>query len=310
MPLLPALAAALLVACTGGNHARRSSPTATAASAASTAAAAVTPAASPTGVAAQATPSPALTASLRPSGAPVTRATPARGAGSGTSAQASATPGQPLSAGQLLRRDAVPTIQECIDAGIGPCYAPADIDAAYDIDSLHAAGIDGSGQSVVIVVSFGSPSLADDVAAFSRVMGLPDADLQELYPLGSDFSGQDQHEIAGWRGETTLDAEWIHAIAPKARIVVLVSPVAETEGVVGLPEMLQLEQYALDNHLGTVISQSWGTSEDLLDDAEGLPVRQQWDAFYQQATAAGITIVTASGDHGALADLRTEEPGT
>jgi subtilase family serine protease len=307
--LVPFVAVLLLAACSGSGHRSAAGGTAPSGGAGTPA----TTAAAATGEATagpQATPSPALTASLRPGSAPSRRATPARGGGSGSTAQASATPGEPLSPGQLLRRDAVPTIQECIDAGIGPCYSPADITAAYDLDALHDAGIDGAGQSVVIVVSFGSPTLADDVAAFSKAMGLPDADLQELYPLGSDFSGQPQDEISGWRGETTLDAEWIHAIAPKARIVVLVSPVAETEGVVGLPEMLELEQYALDNHLGTVISQSWGTSEDLLDDAEGLPVRQQWDAFYQHATAAGITIITASGDHGALADLRNEQPGT
>jgi len=297
----------LLIACTGSHHAAPASHTPVAGAASASAATASAPhaAGSP-----QATPSPALTAGLRPGGVPSTGATPARGSGPGSAAQASATAGPPLNANQLLRRDAVPTIQECIDAGIGPCYSPADIRAAYDVDPLLASGIDGSGQSVVIIVSFGSPSLADDVAAFSKAMGLPDADLQELYPLGSDFSGQPQGEIGGWRGETTLDAEWVHAIAPKARIVVLISPVAETEGVVGLPEMLQLEQYALDNHLGTVISQSWGTSEDLLDDAEGLPVRQQWDAFYQQATAAGVTVVTAAGDHGALADTRDEQPAT
>jgi len=309
--LLPVTLVVVLIACTG-SHRKAPSPPAELPDVPTAAVAAGAPAATPaaTSAAARATPSPALTAGLRPSGAPAARATPARGSVPGSSGQATGTPGPSLSPGQLLRRDAVPTIQECIDAGIGPCYSPADIGAAYDIDALHASGIDGSGQSVVIVVSFGSPTLADDVAAFSKAMGLPDADLQELYPLGSDFTGQPQSEISGWRGETTLDAEWVHAIAPKARIVVLVSPVAETEGIVGLPEMLQLEQYALDNKLGTVISQSWGTSEDLLDDAEGLPVRQQWDAFYQQATTAGITIVTAAGDHGALADMRDEQPGT
>ncbi len=308
--LVPLVSAVLLAACSGPGHHGGTNDTAAPGTENGTPAATAAAVGGKATASPQATPSPALTASLRPGSAPSRRATPARGAGSGSTAQATATPGEPLSPGQLLRRDAVPTIQECIDSGIGPCYAPADITAAYDIDALHDAGIDGTGQSVVIVVSFGSPTLAADVAAFSKAMGLPDADLQELYPLGSDFSGQPQDEIGGWNGETTLDAEWIHAIAPKARIVVLVSPVAETEGVVGLPEMLELEQYALDNHLGTVISQSWGTSEDLLDDAEGLPVRQQWDAFYEKATAAGVTIVTASGDHGALADLRNEQPGT
>lgn len=190
----------------------------------------------------------------------------------------------------------------CSPAGDSPGFTAAQIRRAYGVDSLAAAGIDGTGQSVVIVVSFGNPVIADDLAAFSTAMCLPPTDLQELYPLGMDFSRSSRGQIGGWRAETTLDAEWIHAIAPKARIIVLVSPVAETEGVVGLPEFLALEQYALDNRLGNVISQSWGTSENLLDDADGEAIRAQFDRFYQQATAGGVTIVTASGDHGALGD--------
>lgn len=201
-----------------------------------------------------------------------------------------------------MQREQVPTTRECLDAGLTACYTPAQIRSAYNVDPLLQSGIDGRGQSVVIVVSFGSPTLMEDVAAFSRVMGLPDADLTELYPLGSDFKNSDPDDVAGWKGETTLDAEWIHAMAPAARIVVLVSPVSETEGVEGLPEFLALERYAVDNKLGTVISQSWGTSEDLLDDAAGAAMRAQFDGFYRSATANGITVVTASGDHGALAD--------
>src|SRR5579883_3503331 len=172
--LVPVLAALLLAACSGGHP--RPTPATTAATAATNASATRASGTPPSEAAAtpRPTPSPSLTASLRPGVAPIGRATPARGS-SGPLAQASGTPSQPLTPAQLLRRDAVPTIQECIDAGIGPCYTPADIAGAYDIASLHDAGIDGSGQGVVIVVSFGSETLAADVAAYSRAMGLPDA---------------------------------------------------------------------------------------------------------------------------------------
>ena len=33
-----------------------------------------------------------------------------------------------------------------------------------------------------------------------------------------------------------MDVQVIHALAPEAKIIVLQSPVAETEGIVGLPE--------------------------------------------------------------------------
>lgn len=220
------------------------------------------------------------------------------------------TPTPPLNSRQLLSRGAVPTTQECIAADLFPCYTPAQVRAAYGVQSLIDGGIDGSGQGIVIIDSFGSPTLADDVAAFSTALGLPPADLQQLYPLGKDFSAFSRGTIAGWGGETTLDAEWAHAIAPGAKITVLVSPVDETEGVQGLPEFRQLVQYALDNHLGSVISQSWSTSENLLADAAGASERAAWDALYQQATGQGVTIVTAAGDHGPLADRLDETINT
>jgi subtilase family serine protease len=89
-------------------------------------------------------------------------------------------------------------------------------------------------------------------------------------------------------------------MAPDAQIVVLTSPVDETEGVAGLPEFRQLEQYAVTNHLGTIVSQSFGASEISLDAAAGRAEIAQWNSFYQQATTQqGITFVASSGDGGA-----------
>ncbi|MGZ3637001.1 MAG: S53 family peptidase, partial [Ktedonobacterales bacterium] len=102
-----------------------------------------------------------------------------------------------------------------------------------------------------------------------------------------------------WAGETSLDVETIHSIAPDAGIVVLTSPVDETEGTAGLPEFRQLEVYAVQNHLGTIISQSWGASEVSLDTPAGRDEIRQWDTFYRDATTQeNITFVTGSGDNG------------
>ena len=105
--------------------------------------------------------------------------------------------------------------------------------------------------------------------------------------------------LQGWASETTLDVQIIHAIAPDAGIVVLTSPVSETEGTIGLPEFLQLEQYAVAHHLGTIISQSWGASEVTLKDAAGQQEIHKWDAFFQNATTQqGMTFLSSSGDNG------------
>jgi subtilase family serine protease len=200
-------------------------------------------------------------------------------------------------------------VQDCPQTVRQPCFTPAQVRRAYGVDKLAAQGIDGTGQTVVIIVSFGSPTLQEDVAAFNRATGLPDANITQLFPLGHDFQqGGGCNDVGGWAGETTLDVEWVHAIAPGASIVVLASPVAETEGVAGMPEFLALERYARDYHLGSIISQSWGTSEDLLADAQGAALRASFDAFYADATRSDLTVFSASGDSGVLGD--TPDCGT
>ena len=100
--------------------------------------------------------------------------------------------------------------------------------------------------------------------------------------------------------ETNLDVQTIHAIAPDANIVVLTSPVDETEGTIGLPQFLELEHYAISHHLGSIISQSFGASEVTLNDSAGQQEIGQWDAFFKQSTTQrGITFFASSGDNGA-----------
>ena len=83
----------------------------------------------------------------------------------------------------------------------------------------------------------------------------------------------------------------IHAIAPDARIVVLTSPVSETEGVVGLPEFLQLEQYAIASSPGQHRFTKLGASEVTLKDAAGQQEIQKWDAFFQQPRRSKMTFL-------------------
>ncbi len=179
------------------------------------------------------------------------------------------------------------------------CFTPHAMRVAYGIEPLIQKGFTGKGQTVIDIVSFGSPTLQTDVDAFSKQFGLPRVNIKVIAPLNVkeyDPNGDKN----GWIGETTLDVEMIHAMAPDAGIVVLVSPVAETEGTVGLPEFRQLTQYAIDHHLGTIVTNSWGASEATLQDAAGQQEIQKWNTLFQQATTQqGFTFLAASGDHGA-----------
>src|SRR6266487_1200227 len=180
------------------------------------------------------------------------------------------------------------------------CYTPHALRVAYGVEALTAQGFTGKGQTIIDIVSYGSPTLQQDMDVFDQMFHLPPITIQVIAPLGSVPFNANNSQMDGWAVETELDVEIMHAIAPDAGIVVLTSPVDETEGIIGLPEFLQLEQYAIDHHLGSIISQSWGASEVTLKDAAGKREVQKWDAFFQkETTQQGITFFSSSGDNGA-----------
>jgi subtilase family serine protease len=80
----------------------------------------------------------------------------------------------------------------------------------------------------------------------------------------------------------------------------MTSPVSETQGVQGMSEFLYLEKYAVNHHLGKIISQSWGTAENTLFTPGGRQILDRFNAFYRQATTKeDVTFFASSGDSGA-----------
>jgi|SRR5579875_1689 subtilase family serine protease len=192
------------------------------------------------------------------------------------------------------------------------CQTPQSMRIAYGIEPLIQKGYTGQGQAIVDIVSFGSPTLQQDINVFDRQFGLPPITIPQISPIHEPV--YDPHnDRAGWGDETTLDVEIMHALAPGAKIVVLVSPVAETEGTIGLPEFRQLLQYTIDHKLGNIVSNSWGASEMTLKDAKGRAEIEKWDALFKQATTQdGITLLASSGDNGATdyADVQESKLST
>jgi subtilase family serine protease len=180
-----------------------------------------------------------------------------------------------------------------------PCYSPQQIRNAYNLTSILNAGYTGSGQTIIIIDSFGSPTIAQDLQAFDAGYGLPDPpSFTVLSPLGTVPFDPTNGDQVGWAFETSLDVEWAHAMAPGANIVLLTSPVSETEGVQGMPEFLALETYALDHKLGKIISQSWGATENTLFTPAGQQVFADFEAFYQRAMDEHVTVFASTGDFG------------
>src|SRR6266568_1376485 len=142
------------------------------------------------------------------------------------------------------------------------CYSPVQYRVAYNLNPLYKGGITGAGRTIVIVDSFGSPTIANDLHVFDQQWGFPDPGLQVMkFGNVPPFDPNDP-TMVGWAQETTLDVEYAHAIAPGAKIVLAETPVAEVEGTSGLPEMMNAEKSLIDRGIGDVITQSFGATEN------------------------------------------------
>src|SRR5579863_5066063 len=59
-----------------------------------------------------------------------------------------------------------PTDAQCRTRTGFPCYSPQEMRRAYSVTPLLKAGYTGKGQSIVIIDSFGSPTIAQDLHTF------------------------------------------------------------------------------------------------------------------------------------------------
>ncbi len=185
------------------------------------------------------------------------------------------------------------------------CYGPAQVRRAYGLPALYAKGVTGRGATIVIVDSYGSPTIRNDLRVFDRAYGLPaPPKFRIIQPAGRvPAYDPDSSDMVGWAGETTLDVEWAHAVAPGANILLVETPVSETEGVHGFPQIVAAEEYVLKHHLGDVISQSFSATEETFSSASEIKALR---GAYQLADRDHVTVLAASGDSGAT-DLGLDE---
>ncbi len=158
-------------------------------------------------------------------------------------------------------------------------YTPAAYFYQTGLDKIHAAGYTGTGQTIAIIESGGSPTLAADVQAFDQTYGLPAANLQII----DQTTANDQSPDA--ISETTLDVEWAHAVAPDAKIIVL-----DEDG----NRILDGVEYAVTNGLAGIISVSYGKNE--ISAASGEV--DAYNAILEVAASRGISADFSGGDYG------------
>jgi subtilase family serine protease len=197
-----------------------------------------------------------------------------------------------------------PTTASCRRDYKVACYQPAQIRQAYHLPSLYARGVTGRGTTIVIVDSFGSPTIKSDLAAFDQAFGLPAPPSFRIISPAGRVPAYDPNnsDMVGWAGETTLDVEYAHVVAPGASLLLVRTPVPETEGVHGFPQIVAAEKYVVEHHLGDVISQSFSATERTFPSRAAV---QKLRGAYRLAARDGVTVLAASGDSGA-ADVKLD----
>jgi subtilase family serine protease len=218
-----------------------------------------------------------------------------------TAAAAAATPsGKLVPLARHLSRhwQAPPTTADCVASAGIPCYAPFQLQRAYDLKPLYDRGLTGRGRTIAIVDAFGSPTAKQDLQQFDKDFGLPDPpSFKIIQPAGKvpAFDPTDA-DMAGWAEETSLDVQWAHSIAPGANLLLVETPVSETEGVQGFPEIIKAENFVIDHHLGDVITQSFGATEETFPSAQALLGLR---SAFKNAAKHHVTVLGSSGDSGA-----------
>jgi len=164
---------------------------------------------------------------------------------------------------------------------------PADFATIYNINPLNRGTpvINGANQTIAIVGRSDPYENGADVSNFFQVFDWSSPG----WPI--TINGPDPGDLGGGEeAEATLDVTWSGAVAQGALPNLVVSATTNTTDGVDLSEA-----YIVDNNLGAVMTESFGSCEASQTSTEA----QGYSTLAEQAAAQGITYLVASGDSGA-----------
>jgi subtilase family serine protease len=191
----------------------------------------------------------------------------------------------------------------CINSSLGNivCYSPRYVKTAYEFPST----LDGSGQTIVIVDAFGSPTIVSDLTLFDTVFGIPAPPSFTIFcgnsPTPFDTStcptvpitSNPRHGVLSWEIETSLDVEYAHAMAPGANIVLDVAATSSGNAI------NNAESAAIAAFPGAIFSQSFGIPEIFIKTGANNAQVKQAQKNYAAGVALGDTFFASAGDTGA-----------
>jgi len=188
---------------------------------------------------------------------------------------------------------------EC--SSVATCYTPQQLEVAYGVQPLLRRGVDGRGETVVLPelaeTRLSPPLVTDlrqDFAAYDRLFHLPAPRLKVV----STFPGPAHPWLAF--GEEVLDAEVVHAIAPRAALTIVLVRGTSLDSA-GQAVAASVAALRLGASQGGIISLSPAGQiggEHCVDHAQ----LTQLNAALQADAGHHVTVVAATGDTGAAGE--------
>ncbi len=154
--------------------------------------------------------------------------------------------------------------------------APSKVRTAYNLPSSG-----GAGKTVAIIDAYDNPNAQNDLNVFSAQFGLPSCTTSngcfEKHLMSNRISAN-----SGWALESDLDIQWVHAIAPQAKILLVEAKSANGS------DLLNAVNYARNRADVVAVSMSWGGGE--------FSTESNYDYYF--TSSYGAAFFASSGDSG------------
>jgi subtilase family serine protease len=175
-------------------------------------------------------------------------------------------------------------------------YTPRQVRSVYGVTS---SGMTGMGQTVAIVDAYASPTMLGDANKYAAAVGdkpFASGQYRQFLPGAFTDAGANQCDAPGWYGEQTLDVESVHGMAPDAKVKFVAAASCND------PDLADALARIVNNKLASIISNSWGDTEDGATGFTGV-----YHLILQTAAVEGIDVMFSSGDNGY--ESPGEDPG-